>query len=74
MVRASKGTAPIVVAPPRTLAEFRNAIRSDVKACVIAEISKNLTKHPIGEIESILWLVPENRPFAPVSTDHTHCI
>ena len=54
MVRASKATALIVVAPPRTLAELRNTIHSDVKACVIAEISKDLTKHPIGEIEKHL--------------------
>jgi protein required for attachment to host cells len=51
MVRASKAKALIVVAPPRTLAELRNAFHSDVKACVVAEINKDLTKLPVGEIE-----------------------
>jgi len=53
MVRASKAAALILVAPPRTLADLRSAIHSDVKACVIAEINKDLTKHP-GEIEKHL--------------------
>jgi protein required for attachment to host cells len=51
LVRTSKAKALIVVAPPRTLAELRNAFHSDVKACVIAEINKNLMKLPIGGIE-----------------------
>lgn len=54
MVRASKATALIVVAPPRTLAELRNAMHSDVKARVIAEINKDLTKHSVQEIEKHL--------------------
>lgn len=51
MVRTSKAKALIVVAPPRTLAELRNAFHSDVKACVVGEINKDLTRHPIGEIQ-----------------------
>lgn len=51
LVRTSKATALIVVAPPRTLAELRNAFHSDVKACIVAEINKDLTKLPVGEIE-----------------------
>ena len=54
MVRASKAKALIVVAPPKTLAELRNAFHPDVKACIIAEINKDLTKHPLGEIEKHL--------------------
>ena len=54
MVRASKAKALIVVAPPKTLAELRNALHSDVKACIIAEINKDLTKHSVGEIEKHL--------------------
>ena len=53
-VRAGKVKALIVVAPPRTLADLRNALHADVKACVIAEINKDLTKHPIFEIEKHL--------------------
>jgi protein required for attachment to host cells len=43
-----------VVAPPKTLAELRNAFHSDVKACVVAEINKDLTRHPVHEIEKHL--------------------
>lgn len=51
MVRTSKAKALIVVAPPRTLADLRSAFHPDVKACVLAEIGKDLTKHPVAEIE-----------------------
>jgi len=54
MVRTNKAKALIVVAPPRTLAELRNTFHSDVKACVVAEINKALTRHPVGEIEKHL--------------------
>ncbi len=51
MVRTSKARALIVVAPPKTLAELRSAFHPDVKACVVAEINKDLTMLPVGEIE-----------------------
>ncbi|MGY3488757.1 protein required for attachment to host cells [Bradyrhizobium sp. USDA 4011] len=51
LVRTSRAKALIVVAPPRTLAELRNSFHSDVKACIVAEINKDLTKIPISEIE-----------------------
>jgi protein required for attachment to host cells len=54
VVRTSKAKALIVVAPPKTLAELRSAFHSDVKACIVAEINKDLTKHSIGEIEKHL--------------------
>ena len=54
MVRTSKAKVLIVVAPPRTLAELRNVFHSDVKACVVAEINKDLTNLPVGEIEKHL--------------------
>jgi protein required for attachment to host cells len=54
VVRRNKTTALIVVAPPRTLADLRNAFHPDVKACIIAEINKDLTKHPLMEIEKHL--------------------
>ena len=46
--------ALIVAAPPRTLAELRHAFHADVKSRIIAEIDKDLTKHPINEIENHL--------------------
>jgi protein required for attachment to host cells len=54
LVRASKVKKLVVVAPPRTLSELRIAFHPDVKACVIAEVNKDLTKHPVGEIEKHL--------------------
>ena len=51
IIRTGKTNGLIVVAPPRTLAELRKAFHSDVKASIITEINKDLTKHPIGEIE-----------------------
>jgi protein required for attachment to host cells len=54
VVRARKVPAVVVVAPPKTLAGLRNAFHADVKSCIIAEIHKDLTKHPVGEIEKHL--------------------
>lgn len=51
IVRAGKAKTLVVVAPPKTLSELRNALHSDVKACVLAEINKDLTRHPVAEIE-----------------------
>jgi protein required for attachment to host cells len=51
LVRARKAKALVVVAPPRTLADLRHAFRADVKDRIIAEINKDLTKHPVHEIE-----------------------
>lgn len=41
----------VIVAPPRTLAELRRLISSSVKDRIIAEIDKDLTGHPVGDIE-----------------------
>jgi protein required for attachment to host cells len=54
LVRASKVKKLFVVAPPRTLAELRLAFHPDVKACIVAEVNKDLTKHPVSEIEKHL--------------------
>jgi protein required for attachment to host cells len=51
VVRTGKVPALVVVAPPKTLAELRSVFHSDVRSRVIAEINKNLTKHPVEEIE-----------------------
>ncbi len=44
----------IVVAPPRTLAEMRKKFDRKVADRVVAEVSKDLTKHPVEEIAAIL--------------------
>ena len=54
LVRAKRIKAIVVVAPPRTLAELRNAFHADVKNRIVAEIDKDLTKLPVGEIEKHL--------------------
>jgi protein required for attachment to host cells len=54
LVRERKVNALVVAAPPRTLAELRNSFHADVKSRIIAEIDKDLTKHPVGEIEKHL--------------------
>jgi protein required for attachment to host cells len=54
LVRARNASALVVVAPPRTLADLRGAFHPDVQSRVIAEINKDLTKHPVGEIEKHL--------------------
>ena len=51
LVRTGGVTAVAIVAPPRALADLRQAIHEDVRSRIFAEIDKDLTKHPIGEIE-----------------------
>ena len=41
----------IVVAPPRALAELRRVLPDELKGVIIAELDKDLTKHPVVEIE-----------------------
>ena len=54
LVRERKVRALVVAAPARTLADLRHAFHADVKSRIVAEIDKDLTKHPIGEIEKHL--------------------
>lgn len=44
----------ILVAPPRILAELRQDLSKEARACVTAEIDKDLTRHTITDIETIL--------------------
>lgn len=46
--------AIVVVAPPRTLAKLRLTIHPSIKKRIIAEVEKDLTKHPIWDIEKHL--------------------
>jgi protein required for attachment to host cells len=54
VVRDRKIKALIIVAPPKTLAELRQAFHADVKARIVAEIDKDFTKLPVYEIEKHL--------------------
>lgn len=44
----------VVVAPPRTLGELRKHYHKEVASRIIEELDKDLTDHPIGEIEAAL--------------------
>jgi protein required for attachment to host cells len=54
VVREKKIEALVVVAPPRTLADLRSAFHQEVKQLIIAEVDKDLTNHPLYEIEKNL--------------------
>ncbi len=54
LVRRLDTPALVIVAPPRALADLRQALHADVKARLIAEIDKDLTKHPVWEIERLV--------------------
>ena len=43
-----------VIAPPKILGDVREALHKDVAARVVAEIPKDLTSHPIPEINRLL--------------------
>jgi protein required for attachment to host cells len=51
LVRRFDAPALVIVAPPRALAELREALHGDVKARLIGEIDKDLTKLPVWQIE-----------------------
>ena len=55
IVRDRKVEALVIVAPPRALADLRKAFHADVKKKIIAEIDKDLTRHPVYDIEKHLW-------------------
>lgn len=44
----------IIVAPPKTLGELRKHYHKEVEKRLAAEIAKDLTGHPVNEIEKIL--------------------
>jgi len=44
----------IIVAPPRTLGELRKHYHKEVEKRLAAEVAKDLTGHPVAEIEKIL--------------------
>ncbi len=44
----------VVVAPPRALAELRKEFSNELRKVIVAEIHKDLTKHPVHEIEQHL--------------------
>lgn len=55
-VRALKGDfeSLIIVAPPKTLGELRKHYHKEVESRLTGEIAKDLTGHPVDEIEKII--------------------
>lgn len=47
-------TKLILVATPKLMGEMRPALTKEVAACVIGEVAKDLTHHPVSEMEKIL--------------------
>jgi protein required for attachment to host cells len=54
VVRKRHVPAILVAAPPKTLAELRRVFHADVKAKIVAELDKDLTKQPVDQIEAHL--------------------
>jgi protein required for attachment to host cells len=54
VVRSRHVPAILVAAPPKTLGELRRAFHADVKAKIIAELDKDLTKQPVDQIQAHL--------------------
>jgi len=52
--REGPASSIILVAPPRILGSVRWALGLAASAAVVAEIAKDLTKHPVHEIERLL--------------------
>jgi protein required for attachment to host cells len=44
----------VIVAAPKTLAELRTSLPPAVRERTASEIDKDLTNHPIGDVEKIL--------------------
>ncbi len=49
----------VIVAPPRTLGEIRKDLSAKAQSKVAGELDKDLTKHPLPEIEKALALKPQ---------------
>ncbi len=54
LARADDFDELIVVAPPKSLASLRKAFEPAVASRIVAEVAKDLTKHPVAEIATIL--------------------
>src|SRR5262245_41074442 len=54
VVREQHVKALVIAAPPRTLAALRQVFHADIKSKIVAEVDKDLTGHPVYEIEKRL--------------------
>ena len=44
----------VLVAPPKTLGELRDALHKEVQDRVVGELAKDFTNHPLDEVETLL--------------------
>lgn len=51
---AGRFDALVLVAPPKTLAAIRPRLHKEAGARIVAELDKDLTNHPLYEIEKLL--------------------
>jgi protein required for attachment to host cells len=54
MEHSHKFNQLVVVAPPKMLGDLRAAFHSEVAKCVVAEVPKDLTSHPVTELSRLL--------------------
>jgi len=54
LCKAKEVRGLVLVAAPRTLADLRSAIGPAVRDITVSEVDKDLTNHPIAEVEKIL--------------------
>ena len=54
LAHANKFEALVVVAPPKVLGNLRKAFHKEVVDRIIGELPKNLTSHPVPDIEKLL--------------------
>jgi len=47
----------VVMAPPKTLGQLRKNYHPEVEKRMLREIGKDVTRHPVGEIEKMLMAV-----------------
>jgi protein required for attachment to host cells len=55
LVREQKVQRIVIASPPKTLADLRQALHSGVKKCIVGELPKDLTNHPVYEVEKHLF-------------------
>ena len=44
----------MLIAPPKVLGDLRAAMPKALRGLIVGELSKDLTKHPVDQIERIL--------------------
>jgi protein required for attachment to host cells len=44
----------VIVAPPKMLGDLRAAFHPEVAQCIVAEVPKDLTSHPVPELARVL--------------------